>query len=178
MADEFKPEITDERKPLTLLRLKEMFTYDQNTGVFTRKIMIGRMSPGTIAGSKCHRKKRAYIRICVNRKFYYLHQLAWFYCHGKWSKMIDHLDGDGTNNKLENLRSCTYSENMGNSKVYSTNKSGFKGVHWHKLKNKWGSQIVIASKNINLGYFINKEDAYAEYCKASVKYRGKFSRVL
>jgi hypothetical protein len=90
---------------------------------------------------------------------------------------IDHKNGDGCNNKKENLRSCAHSENMGNQKLRVNNKSGHKGVFWRELNKKWSAQIKVNYKHIYLGLFCNKEDAAHAYNVAAVKYFGKFALI-
>ncbi len=92
-------------------------------------------------------------------------------------KEIDHIDSDGLNNQRKNLRVCTHSENLKNRKKTKNNKSGFKGVSWYTRIGKWAAFIGVNGKNIGLGYFSDKEDAYIAYCKACEKYHGKFSNL-
>jgi hypothetical protein len=90
---------------------------------------------------------------------------------------IDHIDGDGLNNRRCNLRLATKAQNAHNSRVRSDNKSGYKGVSWNKKAGKWVAQIQINTKTKYLGLFTTPEDAYAAYCKASAKFHGDFGRV-
>ena len=92
-------------------------------------------------------------------------------------KEVDHIDMDGLNNQRKNLRICTRSENMFNRPKYKSNTSGFKGVHFNKEHQKWRVFIAVNKKQIHVGYFINKEEAYKAHCFACVKYHGDFSRV-
>jgi hypothetical protein len=64
-----------------------------------------------------------------------------------------------TDNRLENLRFVTQQENNRNSSLNKNNTSGLKGVSFHKNRNKWCAHIAINGKKINLGYFMNIEDA-------------------
>jgi hypothetical protein len=89
----------------------------------------------------------------------------------------DHIDGNGLNNQKENLRLCTRSENLMNQRRNRNNTSGYKGVNWNKRDKKWMSQIKVEGKQIHLGYFSGKEEAYKAYCEASKKYHGEFGNV-
>lgn len=80
---------------------------------------------------------------------------------------VDHIDGDGLNNRRCNLRVCTESENSRNQRIRSDNTSGYKGVSWLKSRKKWISQIRADGKTIRLGSFGSAEDAYKSYCEAS-----------
>ena len=74
-------------------------------------------------------------------------------------KCIDHIDNNRQNNNLINLRYATVQENAQNASLSSKNTSGTKGVSWNNKTNKWTAQIYINGKTINLGSFINKDDA-------------------
>lgn len=90
---------------------------------------------------------------------------------------VDHIDGDGLNNQKENLRVCTHSENLKNRKIGKNNKSGLKGVSWYSRVEKWVAFIEVDGKQIGLGYFLTKENAYKAYCEACIEYHGKFARL-
>lgn len=89
--------------------------------------------------------------------------------------VTDHIDGNGLNNQRKNLRICTHTENMANRKIHINNTSGYKGVTWSKQNNRWRSQIYLDSKNIFLGLFTDKEEAYKAYIKACKKYHKEFA---
>ena len=72
---------------------------------------------------------------------------------------VDHIDNNKVNNRLLNLRWATNSQNQQNKSIGRNNTSGTKGVYWNKSTNKWKAQIRINGKSINLGSFINKDDA-------------------
>jgi len=74
-------------------------------------------------------------------------------------QLIDHIDNDVTNNRIENLRWCSNSENLRNAQIVSTNKSGIRGVCWHSRDKIWTAQITINGLLYNLGYFNTIEEA-------------------
>ena len=90
-----------------------------------------------------------------------IHQLVAkaFLLNPENKKCVDHIDNNRHNNNLINLRYATSQENNRNSKLSSKNTSGTKGVYLNKKLMKWTAQITINGKAINLGSFINKEDA-------------------
>ena len=90
---------------------------------------------------------------------------------------VDHINGDGLDNRRANLRIATASQNQHNKRKYNNNKSGFKGVSWHNSGKKWCAQIRLNGKSIYLGLFDNPEDAHAAYCEASSKIHGEYGRV-
>lgn len=72
---------------------------------------------------------------------------------------VDHINHNCMDNRKENLRVCTHSQNMMNSKIHIDNKSGYKGVYWHKTNKRWVSRINIKKKPIDIGYFDDKMSA-------------------
>jgi len=87
----------------------------------------------------------------------------------------DHVNGLTLDNRKSNLRICTHSENSMNRIKQSNNKSGFKGISWSKDNKKWRATIQLNYKKIHLGYFSDKEWAYAAYCTAATKYHKEFA---
>lgn len=92
------------------------------------------------------------------------------------SDQIDHKDGNPRNNQLLNLRPATNTQNQMNSKIQSNNKSGYKGVYWCKLMQKWKARIQVNGKRIHLGYFDDPKEAHEAYCTAADQYFGEFAR--
>jgi hypothetical protein len=91
---------------------------------------------------------RGYMRLQVNHRKYYVHQIVFLLHHGFLPKCIDHADGNQKNNKIDNLRAATVSENMRNTKRSTINTSGVKGVHFNKQKLKWQAKLTINGKQI------------------------------
>jgi len=87
----------------------------------------------------------------------------------------DHLDGDGLNNRRANLRTCTHTQNMWNTRIRADNTSGRKGVSWHKQHGIWRAQIQVSGRPKHLGYFPTPEAAYAAYCAAAAELHGEFA---
>ena len=90
-------------------------------------------------------------------------------------EFVDHRDGDGSNNRRENLRLASHTENIRNQRKSSVNTSGHKGAYWRKDVSKWVAHIGVNGKLIYLGYFANIEDAAAAYREAADKYYGEFA---
>jgi hypothetical protein len=88
---------------------------------------------------------------------------------------VDHIDGDGLNNRRDNLRVATHAQNLRNRGKNKNNKSGYKGVYWHKATKKWKAQIKVNGKEKYLGLFDNPEDAHKAYCEAAKELHGKFA---
>ena len=104
----------------------------------------------------------------------YMHRLI---LKAKKEYVIDHIDGDTLNNQKKNLRICTHSENMRNSKIPINNTSGYKGVSYIKRDKKWEAYITFNNKLLNLGTFTDPINAAKAYNAAAVKYHGKFAKL-
>jgi hypothetical protein len=89
----------------------------------------------------------------------------------------DHINHDQLDNRRENLRICTRSENKRNSVAYKTNTSGFKGVTFSRHTNKWQAQIKVGDLEKYLGYFSKLEAAAHAYDDAAKKYYGDFAKL-
>jgi len=113
------------------------------------------------------------VKIDGNRNLIYMHRVI---LNTPKEMKTDHIDGDGLNNQRKNLRICTDSQNAKNRNKQSDNTSGFKGVSWHKKSKKWRVFIGVNGKQIHLGYFLGKIEAYNVYCNACKKYHGEFSK--
>ena len=151
--------------------LTKNFRYDPDTGLFTKKALT-KYQKERPAGSNSSSEDT---RICINRRVYFAHRLAWYYMTGSPpEKLIDHINGDKRDNRFCNLREADYSQNMMNSKLSCANTSGWKGVDWVKRKRRWRATGKIDGKKIYLGLFANKEDAIKKYQEFAKQNHGEF----
>jgi len=153
---------------LTAEQLRKLLHYNPATGVFTWRTSGFGMKRGNVAGKEWNYAKSNlfYWRIGIIKKRYYAHRLAWLYVYGVWpSYEIDHIDGNGLNNCINNLREAKRHENMQNV-IFKTNKSGYIGVSWSKIAKKWQAQISNKLKRHHLGYYDTPEAAHAAYLAA------------
>ena len=111
--------------------------------------------------AKIDKNKRK--RGTFKNKSYQQHHVIWAWHHGVWPSLhIDHIDGNGLNNKISNLREVTIQENNKNLPKFKNNTSGRTGVVWDKNRNKWSTLITINStKSVSLGRYDKFEDAVA-----------------
>lgn len=86
---------------------------------------------------------------------YYAHRIIWLLHYGQWPKVVDHLNGDPSDNRIINLRSCSHAENLTNAKRNRRNQSGATGVHFHE--GAWVAKLGTQK----LGRFSTKEEAMA-----------------
>ena len=140
---------------ITQEMVKSLFKYRDGDLIRIKKTN-NRVKVGDIAGNLM---PSGYIQTQINGKRYYNHRLIYLYHNGCLPEYLDHVDNDPTNNKIENLRPCSRSNNSHNSKIRKNNKSGIKGVCWHKEDKRWRAQIVLNNKNIYIGNFENLNDA-------------------
>jgi hypothetical protein len=153
---------------LTQKQLKELLSYDPDTGLFTW--LVNRPA-GVKAGDQAGHlnKKDGYWTIKVLGKQYAAHRLAWFYSYGHWPIDLDHKDRVRSNNSLLNLREATPTQNGKNTGMRPSNTSGFKGVTWNRKCGKWQAQAKLSGESHHLGLFDCAEmasRAYEEFCKA------------
>lgn len=161
------------RNNITQKRLKELFCYSKETGIFIRRIARSGVSKGSEAGTIHFDPKvgKRYRKINIDNVIYPTHRLAWLYVTGRFPvDQIDHIDGNGLNNKWDNLREVSNAENKKNRRLQSTNSSGFCGIHWREDLKKWRAVIQVNKKTIHLGVFKDKDDAINARKAANVKY--------
>ena len=157
--------------PTTILAqkdLKELLHYNPETGVFTWLKNVG--SRGRNGGVAGYTNNSGYRKISAKGFQYYSHRLAWFYVHGEWPKIIDHINHNPSDNRITNLRSVTQEANRRNSSLLKKNKSGVTGVYWCIQKKKWVANIRVNNKTIYLGCFSGKFEALCARMSANNKY--------
>ena len=158
---------------ITQERLKKVLNYNPDTGDFTWLNPTSfRVQVGDIAGY--HHKTqdgKVYIQTSIDGVKHYGHRLAWFYMTGEFpAGQIDHINGDGTDNRWSNLRSVTHAANSKNQKLRSTNTSGVTGVYWAEARGKWCASITVEGKTISLGRHDTIEEAKEARLKAERDY--------
>lgn len=161
---------------LTHERLKELLSYDPETGRFTWKVNKG--STARIGVQPMSMNAGGYRRVYIDGRSYRQHRLAWLYMTGQWpTHEIDHINLDRADNRFANLREATPTQNMHNLATPASNTSGRKGAFWHKGARKWMSQIKIDGKLVYLGLHKTVDDAAEAYANAALKHYGEFARV-
>lgn len=126
--------------------LRDMYVYNQYTGSLVYKKSAGCRKVGDSVGWM----DGCYLKTKVNRKKIAVHRLIWLIVFGELPEVIDHINGDTTDNRLTNLRNVDARENSRNTKINKLNKSGLMGVSWYHGK-KWVAYIGKAPRT-SLGY--------------------------
>lgn len=158
----------------TQQRIKEVLSFDKETGIFTWKnpSKNNRKLIGKIAGSN---DGHGYLRIRIDGQLYLSHRLAWMYVYGEEpEKYIDHINGISTDNSINNLRLASNSENQQNIKN-KTNK--LMGASFSKRTGMWRSMIRADGKQIYIGSFKTEEEAHRAYVETKKKVH-KFQNTL
>jgi hypothetical protein len=142
----------------------EFLNYDQCTGIFTWIKSRGMAKKGSTAGCK---DSRGYVVISIGGKRHYAHRLAVLMSTGSVveSEVIDHINGDKSDNRLFNLRAVSHAVNQQNQRAPSkNNRSGFLGVKL--LRGSYIAQICVDGSPKYLGTFKTREEAGSAYLDA------------
>jgi len=148
-------------------RLHQLFVYDEQTGIFTRRISRRCAKAGSVAGC---RSTDGYWQISISGSVYRAHRLAWLYAHGTWpTNQIDHIDGNRLNNRITNLRDVPQSTNMLNIHAPgSANTTGFRGVFFDRNSGTFSYSVRVKGRDgvgsgfkdamtAHQGYLLRKE---------------------
>lgn len=155
--------------------IREVLEYNPITGEFFWLKSGHGISPGDVAGSVY---ANGYRYIQIEGEDYRAGRLAWFFVTGTDPvAFIDHKNKDRDDNRFENLREATNSENQANA-WWSTNTSGFKGVSWQKSRGQWAAAITVDGKAKFLGRFKTRVEAAKAYRAAAIEAWGEFATVM
>ena len=168
---------------VTQERVKELLDYDPATGAFTwkrRHELRGKASAwnARFAGKQAGNINKAigYVLIELDGAPRYAHRLAFIYMTGSVPAMIDHANGNRSDNSWANLRACTQTQNMFNTALRKNNTLGVKGVVLHKNRVHQKRPYQAKLQRKSLGYFASAEEAHAEYMRQARVTAGEFAR--
>lgn len=165
-------------RPISLSQadLCAMLEYEPDTGLLRWKLkpLLGGSSDahtkawnstrsGVVAGTRKLSPGKEYTQVRVKGRFYHAHRLIWVIVHGSIDDtlVIDHINGDGRDNRLANLRLVEHAENQKNITMRRDNRTGVMGVRWNPEKRKWEAKITSGGVITFLGYHDSFEDAVA-----------------
>lgn len=155
--------MTNNEQHLEPAAVKEMFSYDWETGLLYRRFSAGDRKALSATGSLT---PKGYLRVWINGRRYMIHRLVWAYHRGTWPKnQIDHINGIPHDNRIENLREVSARENNQN---YSRHRKGMLvgATYSHNQKNPWKAKVQIGNRQLHLGYFATEKDAHRAYRQA------------
>ena len=151
--------------------LDKLFEYDPETGVFKSKTARPRSGPaGTAVGWP---DKDGYLRVNINYKSYPLHRIAFVMMGEELPINVDHINGVVDDNRWENLRAATLSQNACNRELRQKPKSGYKGVRW--VGGKWVAIVKSKGKQHYGGRYLKPEDAFKAACRLREQLFGEFA---
>lgn len=147
--------------------LKSIFEYNPESGVVKWKDGVSNMVKGSVAGCI---NKSGYKIVTIKGKSFRLQRMIWIFMFGYIPSgyFIDHINGNKTDNRLQNLRLATNSQNQQNRPAPKNSSSGYRGVTYHKAVNKWMARICHKGQRKTIGFYDSPEDAYEAY-KAEAK---------
>lgn len=158
--------------------VRKFFTYDPETGIMKRAFHPRKQFQDKNLGTRPKNTKQRYLFALILNSRYRIHRLAWIYVNGAIPEgmEIDHINGDGFDNRICNLRVASKSENAWNQAKPSNNKSGYKGVSWDSIRCKWRARISAHGKAHMLGYFDNPDDANRALISKREELHGTFHK--
>lgn len=155
---------------ITTEYLKEHFLYENGQLIRIKKVSKASKLKHPIGKIN----KNGYVEARIGYNLYRVHRLIWLWHGYKLPKMLDHINGDKSDNRIENLREATRAQNEYNKPIRKTNKSGYKGVYWNKQSNKWRVRLKINNKHTDFGQFDDIELAGLVATEVRSKYHGAF----
>ena len=153
---------------LTQNKVAEFIRYDPETGEASWKVSRGSVKSGDRIDCK---DGHGYLMVRIDGVLHRLHRVVWVLQFWREPKgVIDHINGDKSDNRLKNLRECTQRFNVYNSCVPKHNTSGYKGVSFCKRRQKFRANLYANQKQQFLGYYDTAEEAagaYEEHARVS-----------
>ena len=146
---------------------------DYRDGTLFWKVNRGKAKAGDKAGCIGN---RGYVLIVINGKQRMAHRLVWIMHGNDPVLMLDHIDGNQLNNRIENLRPITVSQNQRNTKLRKDSTSGIKGVSWISTRNRWSGQVWHKGKLHRAGDFKDKDECAAAVRVLRESLHGEFAR--
>lgn len=132
---------------ITQTYLHSIFHY--RDGMLYRKYNTANNKIKAGAAAGVLHKKTGYYRICIDGKRYPLHRIMYLYHHGVIPEVVDHIDCNKSNNRIENLRDANATWNNTNKKLQVNNSSGIKGISFYPKFNRIHAQIQVNMKKIH-----------------------------
>ena len=147
--------------------------FEYSDGKLYRKLQGNALRPIGLEVGSVH-KVTGYVRLKVSKKEFLVHRIIFLMHHGYLPKFLDHIDNDRTNNKIENLREATTSQNIMNST--RNQKSGLRGVH-QQTKGSFKSILILNGKVVHRKNYKTALLAAKAYDEAAKIFHGEFAKL-
>jgi hypothetical protein len=157
---------------LTQELIKDLFDY-RNGVLYWKVRLLNQIQIGDSVGCV---NNNGYLATSIKGKKYLNHRLIFLMFYGYLPTFIDHVDNNPLNNRIENLREASLSQNQQNKKISVNNTSGVKGVVWNKKRQKWHVQLRVSGKQKFFGLYDNLELAQLVAQEARNTYHGQYAR--
>ena len=153
--------------------IREYLRYEDGKLYWTKK-PCKRVKAGSEAGH--YSKSKGYKVIIFRGVQYRTHRVIWFLVKGEQpTTILDHINNNPTDNRIENLRPASMNQNQHNAKTRKDNTSGVKGVYWHKPNKRWIARVKINNKYIHIGNFTDLNEAEQAVKEARQQIHGEYA---
>ena len=157
-----RPKVYKSYKDLPHEYIRSLFSYDPETGIFTRK----ETGENAVIGAG-----QGYFALKFSGFSVHAHRMAWFLVNGEWpEKEIDHINRNRSDNRYWNLRLATRAENCANVTKHRDGKTPYKGIYAHGKR--WAAALTHNGKRKHLGTYDTPEEAKKIYDAAVIEHRG------
>ena len=151
--------------------LHKLFEY-KNGDLYWRITKSGKAKAGSKVGCV---NSAGYLTVGINYKRYLVHRIIWLMHGNEPADLIDHINNDALDNRIENLRAASHVINTRNAKLRKDSTSGIKGVSWHKQTRKWVGQLWHEHKIYKVGSFDDKDECAAAVRALRESLHGEFA---
>lgn len=154
--------------------LKDNYDYHIDGGLTRLKPRGNQKAGSTCFGKK---EKNGYMRMPINYDMFVIHRVIWKWHNGDEPEFIDHINGNRSDNRIENLRSCSKSDNRHNSGMNKNNTSGYNGVNYYNYGKtpKWTWAFTVDGVRYS-GYCSSLKSAVLAYCSKAEEINPVFMR--
>lgn len=161
---------------LTHERLLWLLDYNPATGSFVWKNKSSKFSKIKIGNKAGCKNADGYLILRINYTIYSAHILAWFYVNKQWPRyIIDHINQDPSDNRIDNLRESNHSHNSRNARTWRSGRSGFVGASYDEKMGKFVSRICVRRERKIIGWFETAQEAHEAYLKEANKLNAVFT---